>query len=63
MQKVRVACCVCHRERTDDGRWTAPPSPREQAALPLSHGYCPTCADALRAEIRAYAAGLATAAA
>jgi len=44
-----IQCCVCKKVRVD-GHWTRKvPEPLNE---PVSHGYCPRCAEAAFAEIR-----------
>lgn len=45
-----VQCCVCNKMR-DRGRWKDPPDV-ERGEQEVSHGYCPSCAAKVFAEIR-----------
>lgn len=45
-----VQCCVCNKVR-DGGRWKAPPDV-DLRGREISHGYCPSCAAKVFAEIR-----------
>ncbi|MBX7258849.1 MAG: hypothetical protein K1Y02_20975 [Candidatus Hydrogenedentes bacterium] len=48
---MKVQCCVCHKTRIG-GVWVATattPATDES----ISHGYCPPCAEAAFAELRA----------
>jgi hypothetical protein len=49
---MKVQCCVCKKVRTE-GSWETVPGPFT-GGEPISHGYCPVCADAAFAELRAY---------
>lgn len=45
-----VACCVCGAVRDGD-RWDQRVLPRD---VPISHGYCPHCAEEARAELERF---------
>jgi hypothetical protein len=46
---MTVQCCCCKKIRKDD-RWVMTTVPESQ--MRISHGYCPTCAAKVFAEIR-----------
>ena len=54
---MKVQCCVCRKVRTD-GKWETVHGPIA-GEEPISHGYCPVCADAAFAELRAHHASKA----
>ena len=48
---MKVQCCVCHKSRIG-GVWVAT-NPSHNSDESISHGYCPSCAEAAFAELRA----------
>lgn len=55
---MEVQCCVCKKIRTS-GKWVIRPR-SGVIASETSHGYCPDCAEAASAEIRARRLALQT---
>ena len=55
---MEVQCCVCKRIRTTD-KWVFRPRVGVVASE-ISHGYCPDCAEATFAKIRARRLALQT---
>lgn len=47
--QITTQCCVCKRIRTQEGKW-ANPLPIE--TYQMSHGYCPTCYEDYRKQVR-----------
>ena len=50
MEEMIVQCCVCRKYRENE-RWIETP-PISDPACPVSHTYCPPCAERLFEEIR-----------